>query len=193
MHFLRLGGRGCFASANCPDRRVSNDGALHLVRGQACHAAANLRTNDLFSAATFAILELFSHADDRFQAGLVGDLVSQSTTNLLGLRQRRQISAQVMRSVSYGLLIAMIIALNITTSIISGLGETIAQVAQGLVDSGGEVGTAAGITVREAVIQPDELAAADEVFITGTTREVLAVTTLDTCLLYTSPSPRDRG
>ena len=78
------------------------------------------------------------------EAGLVGDLVSQSTTNLLGLRQRRQISAQVMRSVSYGLLIAMIIAINITTSIISGLGETIAQVAQGLVDSGGEVGTAAG-------------------------------------------------
>ena len=78
------------------------------------------------------------------EAGLVGDLVSQSTTNILGLRQRRQISAQVMRSVSYGLLIAMIIAINITTSIISGLGETIAQVAQGLVDSGGEVGTAAG-------------------------------------------------
>ncbi len=78
------------------------------------------------------------------EAGLVGDLVSQSTTNLLGLRQRRQISATVMRSVSYGLLIAMIIALNITTSIIAGLGETIAQVAQGLVDSTGEVGTAAG-------------------------------------------------
>ncbi len=43
-----------------------------------------------------------------------------------------------------------------------------------------EVGNATGITVREAVILPDELAAADEVFITGTTREVLAVTTLDT-------------
>ena len=42
-----------------------------------------------------------------------------------------------------------------------------------------EVGNAAGITVREAIIQPDELAAADEVFITGTTREVLPVTTLD--------------
>jgi len=42
-----------------------------------------------------------------------------------------------------------------------------------------EVGSAAGISVREAVIQPDDLAAADEVFITGTTREVLAVTTLD--------------
>ena len=78
------------------------------------------------------------------EAGLVGDMVSQSTTNLLGLRQRREISASVMRSVSYGLLIAMIIALNITTSIIAGLGETIAQVAQGLVDSAGETGTAAG-------------------------------------------------
>ena len=78
------------------------------------------------------------------EAGLVGDMVSQSTTTLLGLRQRRQISANVMRSVSYGLLIAMIIALNITTSIIAGLGETIASVAQGLVDSTGEVGTAAG-------------------------------------------------
>lgn len=76
--------------------------------------------------------------------GLVGDMVSQSTTTLLGLRQRREISANVMRSVSYGLLIAMIIALNITTSIISGLGETIASVAQGLVDSTGEVGTASG-------------------------------------------------
>jgi len=78
------------------------------------------------------------------EAGRVGDLVSQSTTTLLGLRQRRQISASVMRSVSYGLLIAMIIALNITTSIIAGLGETIAEVAAGLVDSTGEVGTAAG-------------------------------------------------
>ena len=78
------------------------------------------------------------------EAGLVGDMVSQSTTSLLGLRQRRQISANVMRSVSYWLLIAMIIALNITTSIIAGLGETIASVAQGLVDSTGEVGTAAG-------------------------------------------------
>jgi len=78
------------------------------------------------------------------EAGLVGDLVSQSTTTLLGLRQRRQISAGVMRSVSYGLLIAMIIAINITTSIIAGLGDTIAQVAAGLVDSTGEVGTAAG-------------------------------------------------
>ena len=78
------------------------------------------------------------------EAGLVGDMVSQSTTSLLGLRQRRQISASVMRSVSYGLLIAMIIALNITTSIIAGLGETIASVAEGLVDSAGDVSSAGG-------------------------------------------------
>jgi len=87
------------------------------------------------------------------EAGLVGDQVSQSTTTLLGLRQRRQISANVMRSVSYGLLIAMIIALNITTSIISGLGETIAQVASGLVDSTGEAGTAAaGVDIALPVL-----------------------------------------
>ena len=87
------------------------------------------------------------------EAGLVGDQVSQSTTTLLGLRQRRQISANVMRSVSYGLLIAMIIALNITTSIISGLGETIAQVASGLVDSSGEAGTAAaGVDIALPVL-----------------------------------------
>ena len=42
-----------------------------------------------------------------------------------------------------------------------------------------EVGKAAGIPVREGVIQPDDLVGADEVFITGTTREILAVTTLD--------------
>jgi len=87
------------------------------------------------------------------EAGLVGDLVSQSTTNLLGLRQRRQISASVMRSVSYGLLIAMIVALNITTSIIAGLGETIAEVAQGLLDGSGQAGTAsAGVGIALPVL-----------------------------------------
>ncbi|MBJ17685.1 MAG: hypothetical protein CMB66_05515 [Euryarchaeota archaeon] len=87
------------------------------------------------------------------EAGLVGDMVSQSTTTLLGLRQRRQISANVMRSVSYGLLIAMIIALNITTSIISGLGETIAEVAAGLVESGGQAGTASsGVDIALPVL-----------------------------------------
>ena len=41
-----------------------------------------------------------------------------------------------------------------------------------------EVGTAAGIPVREAIIRPEDLVSADELFITGTTREVLAVTKL---------------
>ena len=74
MHFLRLGGRGCFASADGPDRFVGDDRAFHLGCGQACQAAPDLRADDLFRAAAFAIFELFAHADDRFQAGLVGGL-----------------------------------------------------------------------------------------------------------------------
>ena len=42
-----------------------------------------------------------------------------------------------------------------------------------------EVGTVANIPVRETVLLPDDLAKADEIFITGTTREVLAVTSID--------------
>ena len=42
-----------------------------------------------------------------------------------------------------------------------------------------EVGEAADIPVRETILLPDDLAKADEVFITGTTREVLAVTSID--------------
>ncbi len=42
-----------------------------------------------------------------------------------------------------------------------------------------EIGPAIGIPVRERVLRLDESRAADEVFITSTTREVLAVTTLD--------------
>ena len=42
-----------------------------------------------------------------------------------------------------------------------------------------EVGRAAGITVREEVLRRDDLRTADELFITGTTREVLAVTAVD--------------
>ena len=71
------------------------------------------------------------------EAGTVGDLVSQSTATLLALRNRREISAGTMRGVSYGILIAMIIALNITIEIVAGLGEQIAEVAAGLVTAGG--------------------------------------------------------
>ena len=47
----------------------------------------------------------------------------------------------------------MIIALNITTSIISGLGETIAEVAAGLVESGGQAGTASsGVDIALPVL-----------------------------------------
>ena len=42
-----------------------------------------------------------------------------------------------------------------------------------------EVGDAAGVPVREAVLRRDDLAAADELFITSTTREVLGVTRVD--------------
>ena len=69
------------------------------------------------------------------EAGTVGDLVSQSTAGLLALRNRREISAGTMRGVSYGILIAMIIALNITIEIVAGLGEQIAEVAAGLLSS----------------------------------------------------------
>ncbi len=77
------------------------------------------------------------------EAGTVGDLVSQSTATLLALRNRREISAGTMRGVSYGILIAMIIALNITIEIVAGLGEQIAEVAAGLV-SAGQSGAGAG-------------------------------------------------
>ena len=39
-----------------------------------------------------------------------------------------------------------------------------------------EVGAAAGVPVREATLRPDDLATADELFVTGTTREILGVT-----------------
>ena len=42
-----------------------------------------------------------------------------------------------------------------------------------------EVGAAANIPIRETVLLPADLSKADELFITGTTREVLAVTSVD--------------
>ena len=42
-----------------------------------------------------------------------------------------------------------------------------------------EVGEAANIPVRETILLPADLTQADEIFITGTTREVLAVTSVD--------------
>lgn len=46
-----------------------------------------------------------------------------------------------------------------------------------------EVGASAGIPVREQTLLPADLAAADELFVTSTTREVLAVTRVDQRLI----------
>jgi branched-chain amino acid aminotransferase len=42
-----------------------------------------------------------------------------------------------------------------------------------------EIGREAGIDVREAILTPDDLATADEAFITSTTRELSPVTKID--------------
>ena len=86
------------------------------------------------------------------EAGTVGDLVSQSTAGLLALRNRREISAGTMRGVSYGILIAMIIALNITIEIVAGLGEQIAEVAAGLLSPGASGAGAGDLAVGLPVL-----------------------------------------
>lgn len=60
------------------------------------------------------------------------DMVSKSVSNILSLRRRRGLSASMMSGVSLGLLIATVISLNVTISIVLQLGETIAGVATGL-------------------------------------------------------------
>ncbi len=62
----------------------------------------------------------------------VAELVSKNTTNLLSLRRRRALSSGTMQGVAFGVLIAMITSLNITISIVQGLGESISGVAQGI-------------------------------------------------------------
>ena len=63
----------------------------------------------------------------------VAELVSKNTTNLLSLRRRRALSSGTMQGVAFGVLVAMITSLNITISIVQGLGSSISGVAQGLV------------------------------------------------------------
>ena len=65
----------------------------------------------------------------------VAELVSKNTTNLLSLRRRRALSSGTMQGVAFGVLIAMITSLNITISIVQGLGESISGVAQGIVET----------------------------------------------------------
>lgn len=62
----------------------------------------------------------------------VAELVSKNTTNLLSLRRRRALSSGTMQGVAFGVLIAMITSLNITISIVQGLGSSISGVAQGI-------------------------------------------------------------
>ncbi len=65
----------------------------------------------------------------------VAELVSKNTTNLLSLRRRRALSSGTMQGVAFGVLVAMITSLNITISIVQGLGSSISGVAQGIVQT----------------------------------------------------------
>jgi flagellar protein FlaJ len=66
------------------------------------------------------------------------EMVSRSVGNLLSLRNRRSLSANTMWGVALGLLISSVASLNVTTAIVLQLGEAIAGVASGLVET--EVG-----------------------------------------------------
>ena len=66
-------------------------------------------------------------------------MVSRSVGNLLSLRNRRSLSANTMWGVALGLLISSVASLNVTTAIVVQLGEAIAGVASGLVET--DVGT----------------------------------------------------
>jgi flagellar protein FlaJ len=63
------------------------------------------------------------------------EMVSRSVGNLLSLRNRRALSANTMWGVALGLLISSVASLNVTTAIVLQLGEAIAGVASGLVDT----------------------------------------------------------
>ena len=63
------------------------------------------------------------------------EMVSRSVGNLLSLRNRRALSANTMWGVAIGLLISSVASLNVTTSIVLQLGDAIAGVASGLVDT----------------------------------------------------------
>ncbi len=73
------------------------------------------------------------------QPAATAEMVSRSVGNLLSLRNRRSLSANTMWGVALGLLISSVASLNVTTSIVLQLGESIAGVASGLVET--DVGT----------------------------------------------------
>ena len=69
------------------------------------------------------------------QPAATAEMVSRSVGNLLSLRNRRALSANTMWGVALGLLISSVASLNVTTAIVLQLGEAIAGVASGLVDT----------------------------------------------------------
>jgi flagellar protein FlaJ len=69
------------------------------------------------------------------QPAATAEMVSRSVGNLLSLRRRRALSANTMRGVALGLLIATVTSLNVTIAIVLKLGDSIAGVAEGFVDT----------------------------------------------------------
>tara|TARA_B110000967_G_scaffold159893_1_gene165648 strand:+ start:3689 stop:5491 length:1803 start_codon:yes stop_codon:yes gene_type:complete len=69
------------------------------------------------------------------QPARTAELVSRSVGSLLSLRHRRSLSANTMRGVALGLLIACVTSLNVTISIVTKLGDSIAGVASSFTDT----------------------------------------------------------
>ncbi|MBT5390758.1 MAG: hypothetical protein HOL22_00215 [Euryarchaeota archaeon] len=63
------------------------------------------------------------------------EMVSRSVGSLLSLRRRRALSADTMRGVALGLLIASVTSLNVTIAIVLKLGDSIAGVASNFTDT----------------------------------------------------------
>ena len=63
------------------------------------------------------------------------EMVSRSVGSLLSLRRRRALSANTMRGVALGLLIASVTSLNVTIAIVLKLGDSIAGVASNFTDT----------------------------------------------------------
>jgi flagellar protein FlaJ len=63
------------------------------------------------------------------QPARTAEMVSRTVGSLLSLRRRRSLSANTMRGVALGLLIACVTSLNVTISIVMRLGDSIAGIA----------------------------------------------------------------
>tara|TARA_B100000767_G_scaffold172496_1_gene161504 strand:+ start:200 stop:2002 length:1803 start_codon:yes stop_codon:yes gene_type:complete len=69
------------------------------------------------------------------QPAATAEMVSRSVGNLLSLRRRRALSANTMRGVALGLLIATVTSLNVTIAIVLKLGDSIAGVASNFAET----------------------------------------------------------